>query len=199
VCQSRPLDRWGVAGYYLRTCRELPDFLEFGDEKGVEAFYTFALTPATLISADVQIVGSARQLVNTAAILRARICYVRSLSQAFAKLFSRGRQVSVLRAGDAHRDDVTDPGQRSIEQSFSAHVFENRARERDASTGFDFVMSELALSHSTAMRGLIPSSVYSTILLVCLMCPQASTKAYHPLLAYAFKIGGQADGAQTYP
>jgi hypothetical protein len=84
VCQSRPLDRWGVAGYYLRTCRELPHFLEFGDEKSVEAFYTFALTPATLITADVQIVGSARQLVNTAAILRARICYVRSLSQNFS-------------------------------------------------------------------------------------------------------------------
>jgi len=67
----------------------------------------------------------------------ARIRHVRSLSQAFAKLFSRGRQVSVLRAGDAHRDDVIDPGQRSIEQSFSAHVFENRARERDASTSFN--------------------------------------------------------------
>jgi hypothetical protein len=50
----------------------LPDFLEFGDEKGVEAFCTFALTPATLITADVQIVGSARQLVNTAAILGTR-------------------------------------------------------------------------------------------------------------------------------
>ena len=68
----------------------------------------------------------------------ARIRHVRSLSQAFAKLFSRGRQVSVLRAGDAHREDVIDPGQRSIEQSFSAHLFENRERERNASTSFNF-------------------------------------------------------------
>ena len=77
-------------------------------------------------------------LVHDSCLSGARIRYVRSLSQDFAKFFSGGRQVSVLRAGDAHRDDFIGPGQWAKEQSFSAHVFENRGRERDASTSFDF-------------------------------------------------------------
>jgi porin len=71
--QSRPYDRWGVGGYYLKTSRDLPDYLQFGDEKGVEAFYTFAVTPACLITADVQVVNSARKDVDTATIIGMRV------------------------------------------------------------------------------------------------------------------------------
>ncbi len=64
----RPHDRFGVGWYYLKTSDDLPDFLHLGDEQGVEAFYNFAVTPAFLITADLQVTDSAKQGIGTAII-----------------------------------------------------------------------------------------------------------------------------------
>lgn len=68
VGTARPYDRWGVGYYYMKTSGELPDFLRLDDEQGGEAFYNFAITPAFMITADIQVVDSARELVDTAVI-----------------------------------------------------------------------------------------------------------------------------------
>jgi porin len=68
VCSTRPLDRWGLGYYYMRSSRDLPDALNIGSEQGEEVFYTFALTPACLITADLQVTHSAKNDVDTAVI-----------------------------------------------------------------------------------------------------------------------------------
>jgi porin len=68
TCSTRPHDRWGVGYYYMRSSRDLPDALNIGSEQGEEAFYTLALTPAFLITADLQVSHSARKDVDTAVI-----------------------------------------------------------------------------------------------------------------------------------
>ncbi len=68
ACSSRPHDRFGVGWYYLKTSDDLPEFLHLGHEQGVEAFYTFAVTPACLITADLQVTDSAKEGIATAVI-----------------------------------------------------------------------------------------------------------------------------------
>jgi porin len=72
VAASRPLDRFGVGYYYMKTSDDLPKFLHLGDEQGGEAFYNFAVTPAFTVTADVQVIQSARQDVDTAVVLGVR-------------------------------------------------------------------------------------------------------------------------------
>jgi porin len=68
VGNARPHDRWGIGWYYMKTSDELPDFLNLGDEQGGEAFYNFAITPACMITADLQLVNSAKEGVDSAII-----------------------------------------------------------------------------------------------------------------------------------
>lgn len=65
---ARPHDRWGIGWYYMKTSRDLPDFLHLGDEQGGEAFYNFAVTPAFMITADLQVTDSAKEGIGTAVI-----------------------------------------------------------------------------------------------------------------------------------
>jgi porin len=65
---GRKDDRWGLGWYYMKTSRDLPDFLHLGDEQGVEAFYNFAVTPAFMITADLQVTDSAKEGIGTAVI-----------------------------------------------------------------------------------------------------------------------------------
>jgi porin len=65
---GRPHDRWGVGWYYMKTSRDLPGFLHLGDEQGGEAFYNFAVTPAFMITADLQVTDSAKEGIGTAVI-----------------------------------------------------------------------------------------------------------------------------------
>ena len=65
---GRPHDRWGLGWYYMKTSRDLPEFLHLGDEQGVEAFYNYAVTPAFLITADLQVTESAKEGIGTAVI-----------------------------------------------------------------------------------------------------------------------------------
>lgn len=69
---SRPYDRWGLGWYYMKSSGDLPEFLQLGDEQGGEAFYTVAVTPAFLVSADIQVTDSAKKPVDTAVILGLR-------------------------------------------------------------------------------------------------------------------------------
>lgn len=64
----RPHDRWGLGWYYMKTSRDLPDFLHLGDEQGFEGFYNFAVTPAFMITADLQVTDSAKEGIGTAVI-----------------------------------------------------------------------------------------------------------------------------------
>ena len=72
VAASRPHDRFGVGYYYMKTSGDLPAFLHLGDEQGVEAFYNFAVTPAFTVTADVQVIDSARKDVDTAVVVGVR-------------------------------------------------------------------------------------------------------------------------------
>ncbi len=72
VAASRPLDRFGVGYYYTKTSNDLPASLHLGDEQGVEAFYNFAVTPAFTVTADLQVIHSALQDVDTAVIAGVR-------------------------------------------------------------------------------------------------------------------------------
>jgi porin len=65
---ARPHDRWGLGWYYMKTSGDLPDFLHLGDEQGVEAFYNYAVTPAFMITADLQVTDSAKEGIGTAVI-----------------------------------------------------------------------------------------------------------------------------------
>lgn len=64
----RPHDRWGVGYYYMKTSDELPALVQLGDEQGVEAFYNFAVTPAFMITADLQVTDSAKNNTDTAVV-----------------------------------------------------------------------------------------------------------------------------------
>ncbi len=52
------------------------------------------------------------------------------------------------------RRRVRRAGERAIEQAFAGHAFENRGQERNLSGLIFSMISERALSHSTAIRGL---------------------------------------------
>lgn len=56
---TRPLDRWGVGVFSYRTSRELArflwqNFIDIQDEKGIEVYYSYAVTPWLRLTGDVQ-------------------------------------------------------------------------------------------------------------------------------------------------
>jgi porin len=61
-------DKWGVGWYYMQTSNYLPAFLHLGHEQGFEAYYDFAVTPAFLVTADLQVTNSAKEGVGTTVI-----------------------------------------------------------------------------------------------------------------------------------
>jgi porin len=65
---SRPRDRWGIGYYYTKVTDQLPSFLNLRNEQGGEAFYNFAVTPAFTVTADLQLINSARNNVETAVV-----------------------------------------------------------------------------------------------------------------------------------
>jgi porin len=65
---ARPHDRWGVGYYYMKASNKLPDLVQLGDEQGVEVFYNFAITPALMITADLQVIDSAKNHTDTAVV-----------------------------------------------------------------------------------------------------------------------------------
>jgi len=75
VLPGRPYDRFGVGGYVLKESGDLNkqpgNFLK--DEKGVEAFYNFAITPALQLSFDAQWINSAIQSSSNAVVVGTRL------------------------------------------------------------------------------------------------------------------------------
>jgi len=75
VIPGRPHDRFGVGGYWLKKSSDLdrqPGNL-LGDEKGMEVFYNFAITPAVQLSIDVQWIRPAIRLSSDATVVGARL------------------------------------------------------------------------------------------------------------------------------
>ena len=60
IFESRPYDRFGVGTYWLKESDDLDDLPGnlTEDEVGFEAFYNFAITPWTTLSADFQWIDS---------------------------------------------------------------------------------------------------------------------------------------------
>ncbi len=52
----------------MKTSDELPEFVQLGDEQGVEVFYNFAITPAFMITADLQVTDSAKNDIGNAVV-----------------------------------------------------------------------------------------------------------------------------------
>jgi porin len=73
MIRGRPNDRYGIGYYFLDTSSELPSVLKYGDEQGVEAFYTVAVTPWCQITPDVQVIDPARESNDTTVVLGARL------------------------------------------------------------------------------------------------------------------------------
>lgn len=65
---GRKHDPWGLGWYYMKTRRDLPDFLHLRDEQGFEGFYDFAVTPTFMVTADLQVTDSAKEGIGTAVI-----------------------------------------------------------------------------------------------------------------------------------
>ncbi len=61
---NRPHDKMGLGYYCMKTSYDLPAFLHLGNEQGVEAFYDYAVTPAFLVTADLQMVDSAKEGIH---------------------------------------------------------------------------------------------------------------------------------------
>jgi porin len=75
VIPGRPHDRFGVGAYWLKESSDLdkqPGNL-LGDEKGVEAFYNFAITPWLQLSADAQWISPGKQSSQDAWVLGTRL------------------------------------------------------------------------------------------------------------------------------
>jgi hypothetical protein len=52
----------------MKTSCDLPDFLNLGDHNGFEGFYNVAVTPAFMVTADLQVTDSAKEGIGTAVI-----------------------------------------------------------------------------------------------------------------------------------
>lgn len=76
---GRAQDSYGVGGFYHDFSDELSEGLEplldFGDEKGLEVYYNFAVTPWFHITADLQVIQPAVEVLDTAVVgaLRASV------------------------------------------------------------------------------------------------------------------------------
>jgi porin len=72
VFDGRDLDRFGVGYYYMDISNKIAEGLNLGNEQGVEAYYTYALTPWFHLTADAQWIDPASQNVDSAVILGLR-------------------------------------------------------------------------------------------------------------------------------
>jgi porin len=77
IVPGRPHDRFGVGAYALFLSAEYEDLVLVGDvlddEVGVEAFYTYALTPAVHLSANVQWIDAGIQFTDDTWVLGTRL------------------------------------------------------------------------------------------------------------------------------
>jgi porin len=73
---GRPHDSFGIGGFAYDFSNALQDavdpLLEFNDEQGLEAWYSFALTPWFKLTADAQLVNPARGDADTSVIAGVR-------------------------------------------------------------------------------------------------------------------------------
>jgi porin len=73
---NRPLDFFGVAYYYLSISDNLKDIvrpvLPLRNERGVELFYKFGVTPWFYVTADMQVVTPTIGFADTSLVLGAR-------------------------------------------------------------------------------------------------------------------------------
>ena len=78
---NRPYDSFGIGVYYYNWSKALEDtidpFLPLDNEKGLEIFYSFAITPWFILTADLQIIDPARSNFATATVagLRGKITF----------------------------------------------------------------------------------------------------------------------------
>lgn len=77
LIQSRPDDSFGLGGFYIGLSDDFKRLTSFilpqRDEKGLEAFYTFAVTPSTRLTADAQLIEPSTQDTSTAVVLGLRL------------------------------------------------------------------------------------------------------------------------------
>lgn len=80
LISSRPNDQWGVGYFYndisndaQESINSLPFEFSLNDEQGVEAYYSYALTPAINITADIQYIESTDSSENILLAMRANI------------------------------------------------------------------------------------------------------------------------------
>lgn len=74
LIMGRKHDQFGV-GYFHLTASNSPalDTLGFRDSQGFEAYYEFAITPAVLLTPDIQVIEPSQQHVETATVLGVRL------------------------------------------------------------------------------------------------------------------------------
>jgi porin len=78
---NRPYDSFGIGVYYYNWSKALEDtidpFLPLDNEKGLEIYYSFAITPWFILTADLQIIDPARSNFATATVagLRGKITF----------------------------------------------------------------------------------------------------------------------------
>jgi porin len=78
---NRPYDAFGVGFYYYNWSRALEEtidpLLPLDDEKGLEIYYNFAITPWFILTADLQVIdpGKANFATETVAALRAKFTF----------------------------------------------------------------------------------------------------------------------------
>jgi porin len=81
MLDNRPYDSFGIGFYYYSWSRALEEtldpFLPLDDEKGLEIYYNFALTPWFILTADLQVIdpGKADFATETVAALRAKVSF----------------------------------------------------------------------------------------------------------------------------
>jgi porin len=73
---GRPQDSFGLGAFYYDLSDDLQDSLdplaEFGDESGIEAYYSWAVTPWLHLSGDIQFVDPARRGVDSSVVAAVR-------------------------------------------------------------------------------------------------------------------------------
>jgi porin len=78
---NRPYDSFGIGVYYYNWSNALEDtidpFLPLDNERGLEIYYSFAITPWFILTADLQIIDPARATfaTETIAALRGKITF----------------------------------------------------------------------------------------------------------------------------
>jgi porin len=78
---NRPYDSFGIGVYYYNWSKALEEtidpFLPLDNEKGLEIYYSFAITPWFILTADLQIIDPARSnfATETVAALRGKITF----------------------------------------------------------------------------------------------------------------------------